>query len=79
MPQGFFPMINAPITMDDELSNGILGLNEGRTLDARFIWPRMMDLYSAMRSNLDAIAKGEMTAQQAADDFAKLQADLLSK
>lgn len=79
MPQGFYTMINTPITMSDELSNSILQLNEGKILDARFIWPKMIDLYSAMRLDLDAIAKGEMTAQQAADDFAKLQAELLAK
>jgi len=72
LPAGFFPMINAPITFKNERVNEILALNEGRITDARFIWPQMMDLYTPMLEQLNALARGETTPQEAADAVAAL-------
>ena len=73
LPAGFFPMINAPITFQNERVTDILALNQGKTLDARFIWPKMMDYYTPMVEQLNAICRGETTPQAAADALAALQ------
>ncbi|MEA4899644.1 ABC transporter substrate-binding protein [Bacillota bacterium Meth-B3] len=73
LPAGFFPMINAPITFKNERVTDILALNQGKTLDARFIWPKMMDYYTPMVEQLNAICRGETTPQAAADTLAALQ------
>ena len=73
LPAGFFPMINAPITFKNEGANEILSLNEGRITDARFIWPQMVDLYVPMLEQLNALARGETTPQEAADAVAALR------
>ena len=78
LPEGFFPMIDAPIKMNTQLANDILALNEGRVLDARFTWPKLDGLYNPMRIDLDAIAKGELTPQAAADHWAQLQEEALA-
>lgn len=78
LPEGFFPMIEADITMATDIANNILNLNEGRALDARFTWPKFSELYTPMRIDLDSIAKGELTAQDAADHWAKLQEEALA-
>ena len=72
LPAGFFPMINAPITIKNEVANEILGLNEGRITDARFIWPNMMNLYDPMLEQLNALCRGETTPEAAADAIAAL-------
>ena len=74
LPAGFFPMINAPITFQNERVTDILALNQGKTLDARFIWPKMMDYYTPMVEQLNAICRGETTPAAAADVLAALQA-----
>lgn len=78
LAEGFFPMINAPITMKNELANSILKLNEGRVLDARFTWPKFDTLYNPMRIDLDSIAKGEKTPKEVADHWAQLQEEALA-
>lgn len=67
LPAGFFPMINAPITFKNERVTDILSLNQGKTLDARFIWPKLIDYYNPIRDQLNAICRGEATPQAAAD------------
>jgi raffinose/stachyose/melibiose transport system substrate-binding protein len=44
LPLGFFPMINFPINLADAHANEFLGLNSGKETDARFVWPKFMDL-----------------------------------
>jgi raffinose/stachyose/melibiose transport system substrate-binding protein len=44
LPVGFFPMINAPIKLDDPHANEFLSLNTGKETDARFVWPKFLDL-----------------------------------
>ncbi|GHU70871.1 sugar ABC transporter substrate-binding protein [Clostridia bacterium] len=73
LPTGFFPMINAPITFKNERVTDMLSLNEGRITDARFIWPNLMNLYDPMVEQLNKLARGETTPQEAADAIAVLQ------
>lgn len=72
LPIGFFPMINAPITLADEHANEFLALNSGKETDARFVWPKLMDLYAPMNQEVIKVLKGEVTPQQAADTLAAL-------
>ena len=67
LPTGFFPMINFPITLSDEHANEFLALNEGRSVDARFVWPVMLDLYTPMNEAVIGVLTGSMTPQAAAD------------
>jgi len=67
LPLGFFPMINAPIQLDDPHANEFLALNSGRETDARFVWPKFMDLYAPMNQAVIQVLKGEITPRQAAD------------
>lgn len=73
LPAGFFPMINAPITFQNERVTDILKLNEGKNLDARFIWPKLIDAYTPILDQLNAICRGETTPQAAADALAAAQ------
>jgi raffinose/stachyose/melibiose transport system substrate-binding protein len=67
LPLGFFPMINFPIQLADPHANEFLALNTGKETDARFVWPKLMDLYAPMNQAVIKVLKGEQTAQQAAD------------
>jgi raffinose/stachyose/melibiose transport system substrate-binding protein len=67
LPLGFFPMINAPIQLADPHANEFLALNTGKETDARFVWPKFMDLYAPMNQAVIQVLKGELTPQQAAD------------
>jgi raffinose/stachyose/melibiose transport system substrate-binding protein len=74
LPAGFFPMINAPITFKNERVTDILSLNQGKTLDARFVWPKLIDAYyTPMVEQLNAICRGEATPQAAADALAAIK------
>ncbi len=79
LPPGFYPMINAPLNLSGEMAQEILGLNEGKELDFRFIWKDYMDMYTLMVENLNGIARGEITPQAAADAFAQAQEEALAK
>lgn len=70
LPAGFFPMINSSITLKDEFCNEILSLNEGKELDARFVWPKLMDLYTPILEQLNSLCRGETTPEAAADAVA---------
>jgi raffinose/stachyose/melibiose transport system substrate-binding protein len=72
LPAGFFPMINAAITIEEPHANAILALNEGKETDARFVWPAFMDLYAPMNLEIIKLLKGETTPQAAADAVAAL-------
>jgi raffinose/stachyose/melibiose transport system substrate-binding protein len=69
LPVGFFPMINASITLDDPHANEFLALNQGKNTDARFVWPKFLDLYAPMNQAVIKVLKGEQTPQQAANDM----------
>jgi raffinose/stachyose/melibiose transport system substrate-binding protein len=66
LPVGFFPMINAPIALDNPRANEALALNTGRVTDARFVWPQFMDLYAPMNMEVIALLKGIQTPEAAA-------------
>jgi len=76
LPVGFFPMINAPITLADPHANEFLALNTGKETDARFVWPKFMDLYAPMNQAVIAVVKGQKTPKQAADEMEDLAAKL---
>lgn len=78
-PAGFFPIINADAPVENALSNEIYKLKEGRVLDSRFIWNKLMDMYTPMRIDLDSICKGEAAPQDVANHWAELQAAALAK
>jgi raffinose/stachyose/melibiose transport system substrate-binding protein len=77
LPLGFFPMISAPITFADEAVTELLALNEGKVLDARFVWAKLLGMYTPMVEQLNAIARGETTPEAAAELFAAEQAKIL--
>ena len=67
LPLGFFPMINFPIRLEDVHANEFLALNQGKETDARFVWPKFMDLYAPMNQAVIQVLKGTMTPSQAAN------------
>lgn len=67
LPVGYFPMINFRIALDDVHANEFLKLNEGRSLDARFVWPALMYLYAPMNQAVIKVMTTDMTAQEAAN------------
>jgi raffinose/stachyose/melibiose transport system substrate-binding protein len=67
LPLGFFPMINFPIRLTNAQANECLALNTGKETDARFVWPKLMDLYAPMNQAVIQVLKGQMTPRQAAD------------
>ena len=66
LPLGFFPMINRPIRLDNAHANEFLALNTGRETDARFVWPRFMELYAPMNHAVIQVIRGGITPRQAA-------------
>lgn len=68
LPAGFFPMINAPISIELKQANEFLALNDGKETDARFVWPVLLALYSPMDQAVIKVMKGEITPTQAAND-----------
>jgi raffinose/stachyose/melibiose transport system substrate-binding protein len=74
LPTGFYPMINAKITIADPHANEMLALNQGRGLDVRLAWPRLMEGepsgYNLIMYGSIQVMKGIKTPQQAADDLA---------
>lgn len=67
LPTGYFPMIKFPIALEDAHANEFLALNEGKSTDARFVWPALMDLYAPMNKAVIDVIKGDSTPQAAAD------------
>lgn len=68
---GFFPLNKNKIALTNEHANAFLALNQGRGLDVRFVWPKLLegspDGYSLLSNGAIAVVKGEMTPRQAAD------------
>jgi raffinose/stachyose/melibiose transport system substrate-binding protein len=59
-------MIDAAITLEDLHANECLALNQGKITDARFVWPKLMDLYAPMNQEVIALLKGTQTPEGAA-------------
>ena len=72
LPGGFYPMVDMQITLEDEHANESLALNQGKVLDARFIWAQMLDLYDPMNKGLIALLSGDKAPQAVADEMAEL-------
>ena len=72
IPAGFLPMINADVAPEGGIVAQMNAQGEGKNADMRFIWAAMMDLYTPMVEQLNAICRGEATPQEAADAIAAL-------
>jgi len=77
MPTGFFPMIDMPITLENQHANEFLQLNAGKELDVRFIWPHLIDLYTPMLHEINSLLTGAQTPQGAADAVNEAAAALI--
>lgn len=75
LPNGFYPMFNDAISIENIQSAELYRLLTGRGQDVRFVWPKLMNGspsgYTLMNDGVIAVMKGEKTPQQAADDFAE--------
>jgi raffinose/stachyose/melibiose transport system substrate-binding protein len=60
-------MINFQIQLADPHANEFLALNSGKKTDARFVWPKFMDLYAPMNQAVIQVIKGEISPRQAAE------------
>lgn len=69
LPNGFFPMINDKVEIENKVANEFLSLNAGKKLDARFVWPKLLSLYVPMNQAVIKVMKGEFTVDQAADSL----------
>ncbi|MDR2053517.1 MAG: extracellular solute-binding protein [Treponema sp.] len=76
LPAGMFPLISAPLKLDDPHVNEFLALNTGKDTDVRFVWPKFMDLYSPMNQAVIQVIKGAKTSRQAADEMEAAAAGL---
>ncbi len=74
LPNGFYPMINANIKIEDAHSAELYALIQGKDQDIRFTWPRLMSGdpsgYVLMNQGVISVMKGQITAKAAADNFA---------
>lgn len=74
LPIGFYPMINAPVSIADPHANEMLALNNGRGLDVRLAWPRILDGdpsgYNLIMYGSIEVMKGLKTPKEAADALA---------
>lgn len=74
LPSGFYPMINANIKIENPHSAELYALIQGKDQDVRFCWPKLMSGdpsgYVLMNQGVIKAMKGQITAKQAADDFA---------
>ncbi|MDM8558434.1 extracellular solute-binding protein [Candidatus Parabeggiatoa sp. HSG14] len=68
---GSFPMHKTAPTIHNEHAKTFLALNEGRDTDVRWAFPKLMDGIPngkyLMQKSTEAVIKGEMTPQEAAD------------
>lgn len=79
LPAGFFPMIVPPVELSNELAGKILGLNEGKVTDVRFVWPKLIKAYEAMQDELIKVWLGQTTPEEAVKVFAEAQAAALAE
>ncbi len=67
IPDGFLPMINADVAPEGSIIADMNAAGEGKNADMRFVWSKMMSLYTPMVEQLNAICRGEQTPEGAAD------------
>ena len=75
LPNGFYPMANSRIFIENTQSAELYALLRDRGHDVRFVWPKLMNGtpsgYTLLNEGVIAVMKGETTPQQAADALAK--------
>ncbi len=67
LPAGFFPYTLNKVELGDARAKEMLALGDGKENDARFVWPKMIDLYTPMLEACNGVLKGSMEPQAAAD------------
>lgn len=71
---GFFPMVKTAPSLSNSYANTFLQNNAGKNLDVRFTWPKLMagkpSAYNLILDGCNSILKGDITAQDAADNLA---------
>ena len=67
IPEGFLPMINADVAPEGSVISAMNAEGEGKNADMRFVWSKMMALYTPIVEQLNAICRGEQTPEGAAD------------
>ena len=67
IPDGFLPMINADVAPEGSIIADMNAAGEGKNADMRFVWSKMMSLYTPMVDELNAICRGEQTPEGAAN------------
>lgn len=66
IPAGFLPLINADVAPEGSIISEMNAEGEGKNADRRFVW-NMMDLYTPIVEQLNAIVRGEQTPEGACD------------
>ncbi len=68
---GFFPMVADAPSLTNEHANEFLALNQGRELDVRFPWPKLMNGdpsgYNLIQQGSIQVITGEITPREAAN------------
>ncbi len=67
VPAGFLPSISADVAPERGIVSQMFAEGEGKNADMRFVWSKMMSLYTPMVDQLNAICRGEQTPEGAAD------------
>ena len=79
VPAGFLPSISADVAPEGGIVSQMFAEGEGKNADMRFVWSKMMALYTPMVDQLNAICRGEQTPQGAADAINALWETELAK
>ena len=79
IPDGFLPMINADVAPEGSVIAEMNAAGEGKNADMRFVWSKMMALYTPMVEQLNAICRGEQTPEGAANEINTLWEAELAK
>jgi raffinose/stachyose/melibiose transport system substrate-binding protein len=79
IPDGFLPMINADVAAEGSIVAAMNAVGEGKNADMRFVWSKMMALYTPMVEQLNAICRGEQTPEGAANEINTLWEAELAK
>ncbi len=66
LPGGFYPMVNYEVPLENPHAHEFLALPQGKELDARFVWPKMMDLYVPMNQEVIKLLAGTATPEDSA-------------
>ncbi len=71
---GMFPMVKDTPSLENSYANTFLQNNEGKMLDVRFTWPKLMtgkpSAYNLILDGTNSVLKGDISPKQAADDLA---------